>query len=509
MENYNAVKFVEENLKTIFAYSFSRVGNRTEAEDLTSDIILAIIQNGDKIKDPNAFYGFVWGIAANTYKSFIRKKQKYSCVELDEKASTDDCVLENICASEDLNRLRRELTLLSREHRECTVSYYIDGLSCAETAEKLGISLEMVKYYLFKTRKILKEGINMEREYGIKSYKPSKFYLETIFSGSFNAEYKNLFNRKLPGNILLTSYYTPITIRELSLELGVASPYLEDEIRLLEKYDLVRKVGEEKYQTNLVIFTEEFDDAFHSIAKNECVKRLKSIYENVKRKLTEIINIGFIGNTLEDNDLFWALLWFIMRKGNQYFENNNPAFSRDDKLYDGATGVNYGVDYDGGYADDKYSCLSFAGYCGLEGDYGIAFADFGILPANNRFGMDRASVSANINEALENNYNAVIPIFTNEQLDILADMLDPEITEMGSLYNYLTQTAVNVMLQHAPKHVKSQVDHIIGSTVFFRTVGFIGACAVETGIINIPIHNRPVALYAYNINKQVNTGDVC
>ena len=49
LENYNAVKFVEENLKTIFAYSFSRVGNRTEAEDLTSEIILAIIQNGDKI----------------------------------------------------------------------------------------------------------------------------------------------------------------------------------------------------------------------------------------------------------------------------------------------------------------------------------------------------------------------------------------------------------------------------------------------------------------------------
>ena len=508
MENYNAVKFVEENIKTIFAYSFARVGNRSDAEDLTSEIILAIIQNGEKIKDPNAFYGFVWGIAANTYKSFIRKKSKFCCQELDENASTDDYVLESICAREDLNRLRRELTLLSKEHRECTVSYYIDGLSCAETAEKLGISLEMVKYYLFKTRKILKEGIGMEREYGIKSYKPSKFYLETIFSGSYNAEYKNLFNRKLPGNIMITSYYTPVTIRELSLELGVASPYLEDEIRLLEKYDLVRKVGEEKYQTNLVIFAEEFDDAFFQKAKTECVNRLKTIYENVKQKLEEIRNIGFIGNTLEDNDLFWALLWFIMRNGNQNFENNNPASSRNDKLYDGATGVNYGVDHEED-ADDKYSCLAFAGYCSLEGDYGLSFADFGILPANNRFGMDRASICKNIKEAFENKDNAIIPIFTNEQLNILADMLDPEIKEMGLLYDYLNKTAVNIMLQHAPKQVKPQVEHIIGSTVFFRTVGFIGACAVETGIINIPMHNRPVALYAYKLNNQVNTGDIC
>ena len=59
--------------------------------------------------------------------------------------------------------LRRELALLSREYRECTVAYYFEGLSCAETASRLHISLEMVKYYLFKTRKILREGISMER----------------------------------------------------------------------------------------------------------------------------------------------------------------------------------------------------------------------------------------------------------------------------------------------------------------------------------------------------------
>jgi hypothetical protein len=33
----------------------------------------------------------------------------------------------------------------------------------------------MVKYYLFKTRKILKEGIGMTREYGEKSYNPGTF----------------------------------------------------------------------------------------------------------------------------------------------------------------------------------------------------------------------------------------------------------------------------------------------------------------------------------------------
>ena len=76
MGNYNAISFVEENMKTIFAYSLSRVSNHHDAEDLASEIILAILQNSAKIKDPNAFYGFVWGVAANTYKNFMRKRYK-------------------------------------------------------------------------------------------------------------------------------------------------------------------------------------------------------------------------------------------------------------------------------------------------------------------------------------------------------------------------------------------------------------------------------------------------
>ncbi|MFR5865372.1 MAG: hypothetical protein ACLUFV_09550 [Acutalibacteraceae bacterium] len=76
----------------------------------------------------------------------------------------------------------------------------------------------------------------MERTFGEKSYKPSRFEFVTIFSGQFNREYRNLFNRKLPGSVLSSAYYTPMTVRELSVELGVAAVYMEDEVALLEKY---------------------------------------------------------------------------------------------------------------------------------------------------------------------------------------------------------------------------------------------------------------------------------
>ena len=169
MEQEKISALVEENMKTIFAYALSRVSHREDAEDLAGDIILAILKSAPRIRDDNAFFGYIWAIAANTYKKYLYKKGRIRCEELDEGAADEKDFVQDILQTEQFSALRRELALLSREYRECTVAYYFEGLSCGETAARLHLSLEMVKYYLFKTRKLLKEGIGMEREFGTKS----------------------------------------------------------------------------------------------------------------------------------------------------------------------------------------------------------------------------------------------------------------------------------------------------------------------------------------------------
>ena len=219
LQQPDVIQFIEENLKTIFAYALSRVSNKEDAEDLTNDIVVAILQSADKLKSPEAFYGYVWGIAANTYRKFLMKRNRRQ-QEVSADGMQDDAfaaegdfageLAEELALKENVAKLHREIALLSKEHRECTVAYYFEELSCAEVAKRLGISLEMVKYYLFKTRKILKEGISMEREFGEKSFKPEPFEFVTIFADKFNREYHNMFKRKLPGQILLSAYYTPM-----------------------------------------------------------------------------------------------------------------------------------------------------------------------------------------------------------------------------------------------------------------------------------------------------------
>lgn len=500
MKNKRIYDFVEENMKTIFAYALSKVSNKADAEDLASEIIVAILQSSDRLKNDDAMFGYVWQIAANTYKKFIRKNHNTKYIEYDDEvinsALAEDDFTDDYIEKEQINLLRRELSLLSKGHRECTVAYYFDGLSCAQTAEKLGISLEMVKYYLFKTRKIMKEGISMEREFGEKSYKPSNFEFLTIFSSKYNKEYANLFSRKLPGNILHSAYYTPMTIRELSVELGVASVYMEDEVRLLEEYDLIEPLPGGKYQTKLVIFTEDYTREFYKTASGFCTVKIGEILENVRKKLPDIGAVGFRGNTICDNRLMWAILLLILYKGNTSFEKMNNSVLPD-RLYDGATGINYGSDCNetefgkspDGLDFSEYGCSSFAGYTRIDDNYSASFADFGVLPEKNRYSYHEDIVK---NELYSNADSYAV--FNSAQLEAVTEILMPQIESMALLFSELTDCATGIMTEHAPKNVSGLVSKIVTKTIFFRSVGLLGKCALDSGELILPDDEKPIAV---------------
>ncbi len=507
MDQSKAAAFIEENMKTIFAYSLSRVSHKEDAEDLCGDIFLAILGSAPRIRDDNAFFAYVWSIASNTYKKFLRKKKRAVFTEIDESIPSDKDFTDDICRSEELSVLRRELSLLSREYRECTVAYYFDGLSCAETAARLGISLEMVKYYLFKTRKLLKEGIGMEREFGEKSYKPGKFEFTTIYTGMYNAEYSNMFKRKLPGNILLSAYYTPMTVRELSVELGVAAVYLEDEIDLLEKYGLIIANGG-KYQTRLVIYTEDYMREFYKSAEKLCIDEVKNILQGVKSKLDDIRELGFMGSKLDNNRLTWAMLFPLMLKGITLFKEAHSADAEEDELYSGATGTNYGIAFD--RSESEYGTGGFAGYSGIDDDYAASFADFGVLPKKNWYTQRYNEVREHLYSVIEGKNEPCIPILSCRDQDMIMDILDTQIKDFSRLYEMLFECAVDIMKAHAPDSVSALIKKVSANTLLFHTVGLIGAMAVRSGCLALPETEKPTAALIYRTAEEqsLSAGDI-
>lgn len=120
---------------------------------------------------------------------FSGKYERYALLE--EKAAD----------KEQLRLIVRELARLSSNYRRVTVEYYIDGRSVGEIAKHLSLTESMVKYLLFQSRKHIKEGIVMEKEYGRLSYDPVELTL--FFWGGRNVYHEIFDGNKLRQNIVI------------------------------------------------------------------------------------------------------------------------------------------------------------------------------------------------------------------------------------------------------------------------------------------------------------------
>lgn len=332
MTKEKAAELISENLKTVYAWALSRVSDKFDAEDLAGDIVDAAIANAEKLRSDSAFYGWFWQLARNTYKTYLAKKQKISAVPLDDAAGN---IPDTVTQTDDrAENLRREIAFLSENYRRCTVDYYFNDLSVKEIAEKYALSRDMVKYYLFKTRKILKEGIPMEREFGEKSFNPVPFRFDFLCEGNVNMQLFDLLEaRKLPGQIIYSTYYTPMKIEELSFELGVPTVYLEDEINILCEYKLLTRTKENKLRSKLFVFDNMFLERYYKRVYTECREPLLKMCESLRAKLPEIRKTTF-GNPLYSDDLIiWNALVYIIIEGYyiaKCFQYDKATINEDD-----------------------------------------------------------------------------------------------------------------------------------------------------------------------------------
>ena len=99
MDSIKLEKLITENMKSIFGFALTRLGNVNDAEYLASDILYEIIKSAKNLKEEERFYGFMWKIAENTYKDYLRKKARNVSrfTELDENiADETESALEKI-----------------------------------------------------------------------------------------------------------------------------------------------------------------------------------------------------------------------------------------------------------------------------------------------------------------------------------------------------------------------------------------------------------------------------
>lgn len=260
--------YTHDCMGKLFYFCLKKTGNSHEAEDLTQDISLCVFSELNKGTIPRHFSAWVWRIAKNRYSVWADSKHKrseyVSGTDIADFELADDTLTENkLIRSEDLSLLRRELAFISSDYRNIIVAFYIDDIKAKEIALRLDLPENTVRSKLFRARNILKEGMSMAREFGKMSYKPENVgFIMNGICGKYGEPW-TIFNHKLNKNILLTAYRTPSTAEELAVELGVALPYMEDELEKMVAATLLRK-NADKYETNIFIVSADAQERIYA-----------------------------------------------------------------------------------------------------------------------------------------------------------------------------------------------------------------------------------------------------
>ena len=321
-------EFAENYMEKLFYFCLKKTGSHIEAEDLTQEISLHIIMALNKGTIPTSFSAWVWQIARNRYSTWAKEKhnrnESVTGSDIGDYEIEDESenILDEMVHTEQMALLRRELAFIKSDYRNIVVAYYIENKNVREIAESLSLSTNTVKSRLLRARQILKEGLNMAREFGVKSYKPEEVnYINNCSRpGNKNQPY-SVMEHKLYQNILLEAYGNPSTAEELSLELGTALPYMEDELEWLTRETFLIKDGN-KYQTAFPIVSRSAQEQVHFAWLNAAPAITKALISFV-----EYLNDAFAGqgeNFYGQYQDYESAKWSILMLAFDYFVYKAP-----------------------------------------------------------------------------------------------------------------------------------------------------------------------------------------
>jgi RNA polymerase sigma factor (sigma-70 family) len=254
------MEIITEYAEQIFYFCLKRCGNGADAEDLTQDIVLNVMVALAKATPANVS-AYIWRIARNRYAGWAEQKRRRNESESGagfEGLSAEGTPEDEFIRAEHLRVLRRELAFIAEDYRKIVVAHYIDDRSVGDIAQSLSMPRGTVLWRLHRARQKIKEGMNMSRTFGTKSYKPEQIAFSATGTQKHGLPWSAV-NRLIPKNILLAADGNPSTIEDLAIEMGIAAPYMEEEVRILEDARLLRKDGD-KYVTNFFIADKQCQD---------------------------------------------------------------------------------------------------------------------------------------------------------------------------------------------------------------------------------------------------------
>ena len=162
-EDPTAFGFLVDKYKAcVYAFTYSRLHNFHDAEDVTQETFIKAYRNLRTLKRYDRFLAWLYAIASNLCKMHIRTQSRRPDKEHIEDQETEKLESPSMDSYRDdiVNKsLREALDSLPDIYQEVLTLYYFGGMDGKEIAKFLGISHDNVKQRLVRARMQLKEEV--------------------------------------------------------------------------------------------------------------------------------------------------------------------------------------------------------------------------------------------------------------------------------------------------------------------------------------------------------------
>jgi RNA polymerase sigma-70 factor, ECF subfamily len=143
----------------LFHYLYSKAGNRADAEDLTAQVFIEVIESLPRYRQAGYFAAWIFTIARRRAADFYRRKHSWqSCDELDQLANPDSDPLDEVLRNERYQHLRNLLATLDETDYELLRLRFSGELNYHEIARVLGRNEAAVRKTMQRLLRRLEEN---------------------------------------------------------------------------------------------------------------------------------------------------------------------------------------------------------------------------------------------------------------------------------------------------------------------------------------------------------------
>jgi RNA polymerase sigma-70 factor (ECF subfamily) len=150
-------KMYADNVTAMYRFIYSKVGNREEAEDLTSQVFIKAMRSVDSTRDAQSVQNWLFQVARTTVADHWRDFYRLRADSLDDLLSVgwEAAIQEGGTGPQDhhVEQVQHILSRLPARYREVLTYRFLLCYTIKETAERMALSEANVKVLQFRALK--------------------------------------------------------------------------------------------------------------------------------------------------------------------------------------------------------------------------------------------------------------------------------------------------------------------------------------------------------------------